>query len=445
MASGAPRRRLPFDRIVFNVLFLAAVALAAALSVRDPIAVDWTASGRNTLSAASAALLERMPEPIRIRAFVGEDRRLREAVRQLVARYRRAHDRVQLEFVNPEREPREAERLGVRSEGELVVEYAGRRENVTGLAEAALSNALARLARGMRWVAFATGHGGRDPAGGARTDLDAFAAHLESLGLAVRALDPATVAEVPHNAALLVLPAPRQPLPARAEALLVEHVAAGGNLLWLADPGAAALPALSRILGVTPEAGLLVDPASRLDGRPTPEFIPVAGYAGHPVSEGLDRLTVFPTATSLAWTAPDGWQARGIAATGLRAWRETGDLDTAVRFDDGADAAGPLDLAVALERPRPGGAGQQRVLVVGDGDFLSDAYLGLAGNRDLGSNAITWLSGDDALLDVPVVMAPDLDFAPSRAARAVIALGAPVLLPMVLLAVGLARWRRRAR
>ena len=42
-------------------------------------------------------------------------------------------------------------------------------------------------------------------------------------------------------------------------------------------------------------------------------------------------------------------------------------------------------------------------------------------------------------------MAPDLDFAPSRAARAVIALGAPVLLPMVLLAVGLARWRRRAR
>jgi len=374
---------------------------------------------------------------------VGEDRRLREAVRQLVGRYRRAHEGVGLEFVNPTREPRETERLGVRREGELVVEYEGRHENVTALTEAALSNALARLARGERWIAFAAGHGARAPTGDARTDLAAFAGHLATLGLRVQPLDLATIERVPDNVAALVLPSPRTPLPARAEEVLAQHLAAGGNLLWLADPGAAPVPALSAVLGVTPEAGMLVDPASRLDGRPTPEFIPVPGYASHPVTDGLSRLTVFPTCTSLAWAAPAGWQVRGIAATGLRAWRETGNLDDAVRFDAEHDTAGPLDLAVALERPRPDGAGRQRVVVFGDGDFLSNAYLGLAGNRDLGSNAISWLSGDDALLDIPVVMAPDLDFAPSPAVRAVIALGAPMLLPLALLVVGLARWRRR--
>jgi hypothetical protein len=137
------------------------------------------------------------------------------------------------------------------------------------------------------------------------------------------------------------------------------------------------------------------------------------------------------------------WRARGIAASGLRTWRETGDLDREVRFDEGSDAPGPLDLAVAVERPAPGADRQQRVLVFADADFLSNAYLGLGTNRTLGSNAMSWLSSDNALVDVPSMMAPDLDFAPGQAARAVIALGAPVILPLALLGFGLARWRRR--
>jgi hypothetical protein len=417
------------DRIVFTVLFLAAVVLAAVLSARHPLALDWTRSGRNTLSAASAELLSRMPGRIQVRAFVGEDRRLREAVRQLLERYRRIHDGVRLEFVDPGREPRQTERLGVRQEGELVVEYEGRRENVRGLSEASLSNALARLARGERWVAITSGHGDRALGTEARTDLGRFARHLETLGFTVQPLDPSRVDAVPDNVALVLVAAPRAPLPDAAQSVLVTHVASGGNLLWLADPGAAALPELSRVLGVTPEPGMLIDPASRLDGRPTPEFIPVPGYASHPVTENLDRMSAFPTATSLAWEAPEGWQTRGLAATGLRAWRETGDLDQAVSFDAERDTAGPLDLAVALQRPRPSG-GSQRVLVVGDADFLSNAYLGLAANLALGSNAVSWLSEDDRLLDVPVVRA----------------LGAPLLLPVVVLALGLLRWqRRRAR
>jgi ABC-type uncharacterized transport system involved in gliding motility auxiliary subunit len=436
---------LPVDRILFTVLFLAAVVLAAVLSARHPVAVDWSDSGRNTLSSASAELLARMPGRIHVRAFVAEERRLREAVRQLLERYRRIHDGVHLVFVNPDREPRETERLGVRQEGELVVEYEGRRENVRGLSEASLSNALARLARGERWVAFTSGHGERALDTEARTDLGRFARHLQTSGFTVQPLDPARVEAVPDNVAVVVVAAPRAPLADAAQAVLVAHVAAGGNLLWLADPGAATLPALSRALGVAPEPGMLVDPGSRLDGRSTPEFIPVPGYASHPVTEGLEGMSAFPTATSLAWEAPAGWQTRGLAATGLRAWRETGDLDQAVSFDPEHDAAGPVDLAVAMQRPRPGG-GSQRVLVVGDADFLSNAYLGLGANLALGRNAVNWLSEDDRLLDVPAVMAPDLDFAPSQPARAAIALGAPLLLPLLLLAIGLLRWqRRRAR
>jgi ABC-type uncharacterized transport system involved in gliding motility auxiliary subunit len=112
-------------------------------------------------------------------------------------------------------------------------------------------------------------------------------------------------------------------------------------------------------------------------------------------------------------------------------------------FDAGEDSVGPLDIALAGARPHPSGRGEQRIVVFGDSDFLSNAYLGLGANRALASAAFHWVSGDDEVLNVPVVMAQDLDYDPNQIARAVIALGAPIILPLALLAFGLLRWRAR--
>jgi ABC-type uncharacterized transport system involved in gliding motility auxiliary subunit len=277
------------QRLAFTLLFLAALALAAFLSREHSLAVDWTASGRNTLSQASRELLSRLPGNIHVRAFVSSDDRLREAVRQLLGRYQRAHPQVSLEFISPEREPRESERFGVQREGELVVEYGGRRENVQGLSEALLSNALARLARGPgRWIAFVTGHGERDMLGEARRDLGLFARHLESLGLRLRPLPLASTPQVPENVSLLVVLQPQSAWSAPELRALDEYLDRGGNLLWLADPGSEHLGTLAQRLGVHVEPGMLVDPSSRLQGQSTPEFVLVRGYASHPVTDGLN-------------------------------------------------------------------------------------------------------------------------------------------------------------
>jgi hypothetical protein len=273
--------------------------------------------------------------------------------------------------------------------------------------------------------------------------MGTFTAQLRESGVPVQPMAVDDTDHVPENVEVLVVTQPARGWPPAATAAVGAYLARGGNLLWLADPGGASLEPLQEALGVTPEAGLLVDPASRLNGQLTPEFIVISGFADHPVTAALAPFAAFPTATSLAWEARAGWQVRGLAASGLRAWRETGDLDQAVRFDAGADAPGPLDVAVALERPRSDAGGTQRALVFGDGDFLSNAYLGLGANRTLGTNALHWLGEDEQLVDIPVVMAPDLDYAPGQAARAAIALGAPVLLPIALLGFGLVRWRRR--
>ncbi|HEY9112768.1 MAG TPA: ABC transporter, partial [Rhodanobacteraceae bacterium] len=88
---------------------------------------------------------------------------------------------------------------------------------------------------------------------------------------------------------------------------------------------------------------------------------------------------------------------------------------------------------------------QQRVVVIGDGDFLSNAYLADAGNLALGERVIDWLLGDDALASVPQA-APDAVLKPTRAELGALTFGYLVTLPIVLILIGLAiRWRRRRR
>ena len=87
--------------------------------------------------------------------------------------------------------------------------------------------------------------------------------------------------------------------------------------------------------------------------------------------------------------------------------------------------------------------GEQRIVVIGDGDFLSNAYLGNGGNLNLGMNLIDWLGRDDALIAISPTTAPDLSLTLSKFASAVIGLTVLLGLPLLLLACGITIWLRR--
>ena len=88
---------------------------------------------------------------------------------------------------------------------------------------------------------------------------------------------------------------------------------------------------------------------------------------------------------------------------------------------------------------------EQRIIVVGDGDFLSNAYLGSGSNLALALNIFNWLANDETLIDIPVRSAPDLDFELSRTTAVLIRIGAMFGLPALLLGTGFFIWRRRRR
>ncbi len=442
------------QRYVFTLLFLGSIGLLAWISTQYVQEADWTAGGRNSLSEDSLRLLETLTEPVTITAFARENDALRNQIRDLIGRYQRRKADIELSFVNPDAEPERVRELGITVDGELRVAYQGRSERVTEHTEQAITNAMLRTARqGDRWITFLTGHGERDPQGQANHDLGNFGSEMQRKGLKVQTLNLAQNPQIPDNLSLLVIASPQYDLLPGEIELVRDYLNNGGNLLWLADPGEqSGLEVLSETLGLEFLPGIIVDATTQLFGIQNPDFVIVPEYPAHPLTRELRTLTLFPRAGALAWDRRDDWDGRPVLSTLSRAWTETGPLSGEIRFDAGSDErAGPLDIGFAFSRQREqaGSADtetrEQRVIVVADGDFLSNAYLGNGANLDLGLNMVHWLSHDDNFIAIRAKAAPDNNLNLSTLAQGVIGFGFLFILPAVLLIAGLAIWMRRRK
>ncbi|SCZ53232.1 GldG family protein [Thiohalomonas denitrificans] len=444
------RRRLRVQNWIFVVLFLVAIGLVGWLSTRYHLQADWTASGRHTLSEASKQLLEGMEGPVTITAFARESgaSQLRPRIREMIERYRRHKADLSLAFVDPDQHPDRVRALGVRVDGELVVEYQGRRENLTTVGEQALTNALQRLARGgERRVLFLSGHGERSPGGERNFDYGQWTAQLQQKGIRFDTINLSITPAIPEDAAALVIADPRQkPLPGEA-ALIENWVAAGGNLLWLREPdGASGFEALAERLGVTLGDGTLVDPTGQQLGIDHPAFVVVAEYPDHPITGDLSSLTLFPIAGYLV-TGQSDFRFQPILQTLERSWAETGELEGAIEHDKG-ELSGRLPLGVTATRnlaDKNGAESTQRVAVVGDADFLSNQYLGNGANRELGNRLVNWLNHDDAFISIPSRTAPDVSLTLTPMISAVLGFGFLLVLPLGLAGTGVFIWWRRRK
>ena len=437
---------------VFVVLIIAVAGMLAWLSEHYKARWDWTAAGRNTLTEPSRVLLTRLTDSIEITAYVREEPVIRQSIVQLLERYQRYKPDITLRFVNPDLVPDEVRARNISADGEMVISYLQREEHAKLATEEALTTALEKLARAdTRWVTYMSGRGERDLLGTASYDLGKLGAQLQRQGFKLHELSLAEAGEIPDEVAVLVISPGRQDLPPGEVDAILRYLGGGGNLLWLAEPGSVrGMGPLARALGIAFEPGVLVDPTTQVLGIAHPAFVPVAAYPAHPVTENLDQVSVYPHAVGISWSQPPGWQTRGILSTGLRAWSETGDLAGELRYDDDSDGSGPLDIGIAMERKvaasdAEGQDRDQRVIVIGDGDFLSNAYLGSGSNLQLALNAFNWLADDETLIDIPVRSAPDIVFEMSRTTAGLIRFSLAFGSPALLLGIGLFIWHRRRR
>lgn len=447
--TRSSRRQLQLQNLIFLVGLLLAASLLGWLSTRYNIETDWTRGGRNSLSVESRKLLEEMDGPVHITAFARETPELREHIRDLVARYQRHKADIELHFVNPDAEPERVRELGITLDGELLIAYNGRSEKIQELSEQSLTNALLRIARpSTRKVIFLAGHGERNPLGQANHDLGQFGKLLADKGIHVDTLQLAETPAIPRDTSLLVIADPRTPLLPGEVRIINRYLKQGGNLLWLVEPGGlAGLEPVAETLGVELLPGTVVDATTRLFGIDNPAFAIIPDYPMHEITRGIEgRITLFPQACAIDVNAPQGWQAQALLTTLDRAWTEIGPISGTIRFDQDSDERmGPLDIGYLFTREQgeEEPSTQQRVALICDSDFISNTYLGNAGNIDLGLALFNWLNHDDRFIAITARTASDVNLELGETARMMIGFGFLFVLPLLLLSAGVGIWWRR--
>ncbi|MCF6322944.1 MAG: GldG family protein [Gammaproteobacteria bacterium] len=443
------RRLMLLQNLLFVVLFLGAIGLVGWLSTQYNYHADWTENGRNTLSETSVALLGEISQPVVITIFVRETPMLRKHISELVARYQRYKADIELKFVNPDADPQRVREMNITTEGEMVIESGGQQARTKHISEEGISNALQKVLRGgERKIAFLQGHGERDFLGAATYDLATWAQQLQAKGAQLYGLNLASEAVVPANTSLLVIAGPQADLLPAELVAIQGYLDRGGNLLWLVDPGKLfGLSGIGKQMGVEFLSGTIIDPnvsqvGMQLFGTDDPRMVLVASYGAHPVVSDFDFNTLFPMARGIEISDAGEWQPVTLLKTLSNVWAENGEIAGSIGFDAG-DIAGPLNLGVALSRE--GDDAQQRVVVIGDGDFLSNGYLGVGGNLQLAMNIANWLVNDDTLLSIPAQSSSDITLDMDEFELAMVGLAFLVALPLLLLGSGFFIWWRRRR
>ncbi|MDJ0833403.1 MAG: GldG family protein [Gammaproteobacteria bacterium] len=445
------RLQLKIQSGLFLILFLVLIGLLGWLSTQYQFNIDLTVGQRNSLSQPTLRLLQGIQQPVKISAFVSPLNESKPALDSLLERYQRAQALISFEIINPDLAPDLLRQFNITRDGEVLIEVGGRSENIIRVTEQNITNSIARLLRqGERFLVFLEGHGERNPYADANHDLQLFASRLSQKGFLIETLNLIDIASIPDNTDVMIIADPASTLFPGEVKLIRSYVEAGGNLLWLREPvDNSGLDELAEILDLEFLPGVIVDPTTQLLGLNRVDFALTADYPRHAVTTGIDSISLYPTASPiLKDDQAQTWSSVPLMQSHDRSWNENGTLVGQISpGDDEGEQFGPHTIALALEREleQQDDLVTQRIVVVGDADFLSNQYLGNGSNLALGLNMLNWLSHDDSLIAISPKQAADSQLELSANAQLFIALLFLLMLPLLLLGSGIGIWIRRRK
>ena len=198
----------------FLILFLSLVFVIGVIAKQFVYVKDVTQANRSVLTKGSIEVVESMPDPIQLTIFASNDdgsENFRKSIVDFFAKYQRAKSDINIKFINPIEEPKLLQELGIRNDGEVVVEYNKRTEHISPpFAEQEFTNLLVRLSRtNQKPILYLDGHGEKNLIGKKTNDLGGFGDQLRNKGLKLSNPDLTALSEVPKEGAMLIIASPQ--------------------------------------------------------------------------------------------------------------------------------------------------------------------------------------------------------------------------------------------
>ncbi len=432
---------------------------------------DMTATGEHSLSEQTQTVLRELDEDVHILAFFPDGSGIGYEVESLLTEYEYLSNRIQVQFIDPEKQPGLAREYDVSRPYTTVLESGGQRRAISGYnlydfsagyddpsqvmfrGEQAFTRAIIDLTQQVgASVYFMTGHGEAD----LYEEYSILRAYMDGEGYRPSSWNPGRDGPIPEDADLIVIAGPTRDLHPQEAEDLMRFTDEGGRLLILADtmPGAnrqfVNLAALVEHVGVQMRPDVVIDPVRAYYMDP---MSPVPRMDYHTVTEKLidhGLLVVLPRTRSLvaAEEPPDDLNVRRLLFSSPDSWGETDPVDQ----DEGhEDASGPLALAYAVARTdddedpleEEGVSETPVAVIIGDADFVSNDMFGFQGNSDLFMNSVQWLLDRADLITIrpkePVLRQVFLSPTEGR----MIFYGSTLGLPLIILIIGMTVWLRR--
>jgi ABC-type uncharacterized transport system involved in gliding motility auxiliary subunit len=443
----------------FVILFVVLMVLLAYITNQYHVSKDITQANRNTLTKGSIDILNQMKGPIQLTVFASKDDpnngdTFRKTFADFISRFQRTKPDIHLKFISPTEEPKLAQDANIKTDGEVVVEFNKRSEHIVPpFAEQEMTNLFVRLSRtNSQPIMFLDGHGERHLQGIKNHDIGEFGKILETKGFKFANPDLTIAQAVPSNGSMLVVASPQVNLSEIEVKKIKTYLESGGNLLWLLDDdNLRGMQEVAEYLNLSVSPGIAVDMTAAQYGADAKVAF-ASFYGDHAITRNFQLRTLFPEAHEVSAVASDekGWKVAKLVEVAPNGWLEAdkivnGGKNQKVVFDDKKDKRGPITVGIALERIY--GKKGQRIVVMGNANFLSNTFITNGGNLDFGLNIVNWLAGDDKLITIQAMPLKDVNMTiPEGSIMAkVVGYGTQYIVPAVFLILGILFWWRRKK
>jgi ABC-type uncharacterized transport system involved in gliding motility auxiliary subunit len=456
------------------LLVVGILVFAVLLGTRYSLRWDLTRNQSNSLSAVSRTLVKEVHKPLTLTAFIPEGSPERQRAREVLELYTRQNSKIKLQFLDPERDPIRADAAGFRRDGNVLLEYEGRKQLAENPTEESVSEALRRvLEKQQKKIYFLTGHGERSGPQERRGYQVAQKA-LKNEGYELSELNLMRESDIPKDAALLIIAAPQKDLLANEVAALGRYLDRGGRVFLLLDPyHDAGLKNFLAGYGVILDDGMIFEINQLTQDRAILSPI-VTQYQPHRITRNFALATIFPfarplflnkevrtaTLVPLVETSSSSWEKLG------KDWQKDWQKNKKPLYDAKTDKKGPFTVAALVEpkstkkpevAPQPPAKPDQKtsdpekpkenlrayLAVFGDADFAADEFFNQLGNGDLFLNTVNFLSAEENQI---IIRKGSQNFEPLLLTSwkiFIVFLVSVILLPLAMLIAGVSVYLRR--
>lgn len=442
------------NSLLMTVAFVGILVVINYLVFNNSRQWDLTEDKTNTLTPETLQVLSSLPGKVTAEAYYTARMPFEQAEKLLRNYEANSKGRFVYKRIDPEQNPIQTQQANVTRDGTIVLRVDDRLEQVSFAGEQDLTAALVRLSNpGSRVVYFLTGHGEFSIDASDNRSYSQIVSSLNAKNYTVTSLNLLANPIIPKDALAIVIAGPLKPLTSEEINALTAYQAAGGSLVYLAEPRAVTQFGdqpdlmenyLSQTWGISLDDDILID-VNQNNNQP---LVVVSDRLGsHAITQRMySFVLVLPSARSVRiQETRENITLTELAKTTENAWGET-DIEALqtnqASPDQNVDLIGPVSFAVAGENQ----GNKARMVVIGDADFASNGYFQQLGNSDFILNSIDWAAQQDNLISLtPRTPTQRLMLPPQPQTMGLVLLGSVFMLPGLVIITGIVVWIQRRK